>query len=122
MRVLLTDDQNTMRLALRRLLEQEPELHVVGEVAEVDDLLTQVRETRPDLVLLNWELPGIQADHIQHVRRGYPLRVVAFSENCAARQAALAAGADAFVSREEPVKGLLTTLRTVMGLSPWVLG
>ncbi len=35
MRVLLTDDQNKVRLALKQILEQEPELHVVGEVAEV---------------------------------------------------------------------------------------
>ena len=57
MRVLLADDQMKVRSALRLLLEQEPGLSVVGEAAEAKDLLAQVGTERPDLVLLDWELP-----------------------------------------------------------------
>jgi len=124
MRVLLTDDQTQMRLALRRLLEQEPELTVVGEAAEAKDLLTQVQKTQPDLVLLDWELPGLQAaDLLLTMHSHYcPLKVVAFSERREARQEALAAGADAFISKEDPQEKLLTTLRKVGGLSPRYVG
>jgi DNA-binding NarL/FixJ family response regulator len=124
MRVLLTDNRTKTRAALKRLLEQEPEVSVVGEVAGAEDLLAQVQETRPDLVLLDWELSGLQAtDLLSALHSLYrPLKVIAFSRNREARQEALAAGADAFVSREEPLEWLLITLHAVGGLSPCFVG
>ena len=124
MRVLLIDDRPQMRSALRCLLEQEPGLSIVGEAAETKGLLAQVHEIRPDLVLLDWELPGLQAADLLpslHVLR-CPPKVVAFSERREARQEALAAGADAFVSREDPPEWLLNTLRRVGRLSPYFVG
>ena len=61
MHVLLADDQAEVRSALRFLLEQELGMRVVGEVAEVEALLAQNEVTQPDLVLLDWELPGAQS-------------------------------------------------------------
>jgi DNA-binding NarL/FixJ family response regulator len=124
MRVLLTNDQTQVRSALRRLLEQESELSVVGEAGEAEDLLAQVQETRPDLVLLDWELPGLQAtDLLLAMHSRYcPLKVVAFSEHKEARQEALDAGADAFISKDDPQERLLITLRAVGGLSPCFVG
>jgi two-component system KDP operon response regulator KdpE len=124
MRILLTDDQSKRCTALKQFLEQESELSVVGEAVEATDLLMQAQETHPDLVLLDWGLPGLPATDVLSALHnlGYPLKVVAFSENREARYEALAAGADAFVSREDPQEWLLTTLRTVGGLSPCVVG
>ena len=123
MRIFLADDQAKVRSALRLLLEQEPGLCVVGEATEVEELLTQLKTTRPDLMLLDWELPHLSvakrsagsgehllsALHIQCPN----LRVIALSGRPEARQAALAAGADAFVSKGDPPERLLATLRTV---------
>lgn len=124
MRVFLADDQARVRSALRLLLEQERGLCVVGEAAEAEELLAQLKATRPDLMLLDWELPGLSltnsvgpGNHLLSVLHVfYPnLRVIALSGRPEARQAALAAGADAFVSKGDPPERLLTTLRT-MGL------
>lgn len=124
MRVLLTDNRTRVRSALKRLLERESELSVVGEVAEVKDLLVQVQETQPDLVLLDWELPDLPAIDLLSTLHSLhsPPKVVAFSEHMEARQEALAAGADAFVSKTDPGEWLLTTLRAVGGLSPRFVG
>ena len=125
MRVLVTEDQTKkMCEALKRLLAQESELNVVGQAAEAADLLIQVQETRPDLVLLDWELPGLERTDLLSALHdlGFPLKVVAFSESREMCHEALAAGVDAFVSREEPQEQMLTTLRTVGGLSPLFLG
>jgi DNA-binding NarL/FixJ family response regulator len=122
MRVFLADDQARVRSALRLLLEQEPGLCVVGEAAEAEELLVQIKATRPDLMLLDWELPGLslansvglgkQLLSVLHVF--YPnLRVIALSGRPEAHQAALAAGVDAFVSKGDPPERLLTTLRTM---------
>jgi len=53
MHVLLADDQSKVRSALRLLLEQEPELNVVGEATKADELLAQVGTVCPDIVLLD---------------------------------------------------------------------
>ena len=112
MRVLLADDQSKVRSALRLLLEQEPELSVVGEAAEVEDLLAQVEATQPDLVLLDWELPGLRADdRLSALRTLCPrLKVIALSGRPEARRAALSAGADAFVSKGDPPEQLLAAV------------
>jgi DNA-binding NarL/FixJ family response regulator len=114
MRVLLADDQTKVRSALRLLLEQEPGLSVVGEAAEAEDLLAQVEVTQPDLVLLDWELPGLRTDdRLSALRALCPqLKVIALSGQPEARRAALSAGADAFVSKGEPPERLLAALAT----------
>jgi DNA-binding NarL/FixJ family response regulator len=112
MRVLLADDQTKVRSALRLLLEQEPGLSVVGEAVEAEDLLAQVEATQPDLVLLDWELPGLRTDDRLSVLRALcpQLKVIALSGQPEARRAALSAGADAFVSKGEPPERLLAAV------------
>jgi pilus assembly protein CpaE len=124
MYVLLADDRANERAALKRLLEQEPELSVVGEAVEAEDLLDQARAVHPDLVLLDWDLPGLQATDLLLALHCilHSTKVVAYSERTEARREALAAGVDAFVSRDEPAEWLLITLYSVAGLSQCVLG
>jgi PleD family two-component response regulator len=55
MRVLVADDQATVRSALRRLLQEQPGFHVVAEVIRGEKLLDQAAATEPALVLLDWE-------------------------------------------------------------------
>lgn len=119
-RILLADDQSKVRSALRLLVEQEPGLIIVGEATEAENLLAQVEATQPDLVLLDWELPGLQTDdpstdsgqgRLSTLRTLCPgLKVIALSGQPEARRAALAAGADAFVSKGDPPEQLLATI------------
>jgi len=127
MRILLADDQPRVCSALRLLLEQEPELEVVGEAAEGETLLAQVASLHPDLVLLDWELPdaggagamrsgepGSGARLSALLRQLYPgLWVVALSGRHEARRDAQAAGVDAFVSKGDPPERLLEALRAL---------
>jgi DNA-binding NarL/FixJ family response regulator len=115
MRVFLADDQAKVRSALRLLLEQEPGLSVVGEAAKAEDLLAQVQTTLPDLVLLDWELPGLGSADLLSVLNslGCHLKVIALSGHLDAREEALVAGADAFVSKGEPPEQLLAALHAL---------
>jgi DNA-binding NarL/FixJ family response regulator len=54
MRIKVADNQPRVRHALRVLLEHQPGLEVVGEVADGGVLLPQVKAARPDMVLLHW--------------------------------------------------------------------
>lgn len=57
-RVLLADDQHLVREALAALLGLEPDLEVVAQVSRGDEVRPAVAETRPDVVLLDIEMPG----------------------------------------------------------------
>jgi len=115
MHILLADNQAEVRSALRFLLEQEPGMWVVGEAAEAEALLAQEAAIQPDLVLLDWELPGSQpADLLVALRLRRRTIVIALSGRLEARQEALNAGVDAFVSKGEPPDRLLATLYTFM--------
>jgi len=141
MRVFIADDWPKVRSALRLLLEQDPEMSVVGEATEAEGLLAQVSAIRPDLVLIDWELPGLQAANLStgatrtepvpsqvegSKRSGHHLlptlralcprlSVIALSGRPEARRAALAAGVDAFVSKGDPPDRLLEAVNDCRG-------
>lgn len=124
LRVLVADSHVTVRSALRRLLAEESDLHLVGEAVRARDLLALAQALRPDVVLLEWDLPGLGAGDggsgpAQPPRRlFYQLHALAFHPYVVvhsgwpqAQPAALLAGADAFVSQGSPPQHLLATLR-----------
>jgi DNA-binding NarL/FixJ family response regulator len=63
MRVLLADDQVSLRSALRLFLEHEPNVEVVGEVGDSRALLESTTSLRPDLVMFDWTLPPLKTAH-----------------------------------------------------------
>ena len=113
MQVLLADDQAKVRSALRLLLMDEPKVEVVGEVVDSTGLLDWVKVECPDLILLDWELPGLPTGALLPVLHNYcpDLRVVALSSRPEARQAALEAGADAFASKGDPPERVLEVIK-----------
>ncbi len=112
MRVLLADDQPNIRSALQLLLEQELGLHKVGEANNVSGLLSQVETNCPELVLLDWKLPGRKnVELLPSLRTKCPqLSVIVLSGHPEARRQALAAKADAFVSKAYTPERLLATI------------
>jgi DNA-binding response OmpR family regulator len=75
-------------------------------------LLFEVNDVQPDLVLLDWELPGLSGNgHLSALRAlNSKLKVIALSGRPEARQAALTCGVDAFVSKVEPPERLLAAV------------
>lgn len=113
--ILLADHRSRVRFALRTLLEEQFGLGVVGEVANGQDLLAQAGAICPDLVLLSWELPGLAGvELLPLLRRACPeTHVIVLSGRLGAQRAALAAGADAFVSKAAPPEQLLAAISLV---------
>ncbi|MGD8623364.1 MAG: response regulator transcription factor [Anaerolineae bacterium] len=112
MRILIADDQAKVRFALRVLLEHKPDFEIVGEAANAQDLLAQVKTVAPDVVLLAWELPGPSANYLPpSLKEACPgLAVIALSGRPEAQSAALDAGADAFVSKGDPPDRLMRAI------------
>ena len=113
MRVLLADDEMNVRSALKLLLEQESGISVAGEVTNYAELTSQIKNIIPDLVLLDWELPGeLGREFLNTMRREFPAtRVVVLSSQPDIKKRALSGGAAAFVSKEEPPERLISIIR-----------
>jgi len=58
MKALLVDDERLARSGLRRLLESHDDVTIVGEAANADEALSQIRRLNPDVVFLDVEMPG----------------------------------------------------------------
>jgi DNA-binding NarL/FixJ family response regulator len=113
MNILIGDAQPRIRFGLRLLFEQQPGWNVDGEVDNAQALLDAVRLRHPDLVLLDWELPGIpQEELLAQIRKQCPcLGVVIMSGKIELRSIALLAGADIFAYKADPPEKLLEQIR-----------
>lgn len=107
--VLIADDQPQVCSALRLMLRQDPDITVVAEAGDADQAILLAATRQPDLVLLDWELRGQRDGSVlAGLRAARPgLKVIALSGRPEARPAALAAGADVFVSKGDPPEQLL---------------
>ena len=117
MRVLLADDQSDVRFALRTLLEREPGVQVLGEAVGSEVLLGQMKVDCPDLVLLDWALPGMAGDELLLILRAacpdVSVVVLGGQPEAGVRRAVLDAGADAYVSKTDPPEQLLAAIKSV---------
>jgi DNA-binding NarL/FixJ family response regulator len=115
-RVFLADSHPDERSALRLLLV-DLNLEVVGEAADWPSTLRLAPATRPDMVLVDWGLvaKGSGASLVE-LRRACPAAVVIvlISHLDAREQAALSAGADAFISKGETSEQVVERLRTAV--------
>ena len=101
MHVLLADVHVQVRWALRTFLQEGLGFVVVGEVHEAEELLSLAEALRPDLIFLEWELPGLAPCAILAALSALELhgKVIVIGQRPECQQAALAAGADAFLCK-----------------------
>ena len=113
MRVVLAVQHSDLGLALQLYLDAEPGLSVVGTATEAASLRALLWTADPDLVILEWDLPGYAPvqllAEVKRVRSSSQIIVLGDDEGV--RQEALAGGADAFVVRGDSPVNLLATIR-----------
>lgn len=107
MRVFLCDDVPEFRALMRAFLEEAPECEVVGEAADGVAGVQGVASTRPDVVLLDLDMPGGDGlSAIPGMRQAVPgARIVVLSSFAADRmeRRVLDAGADAYLEKRTPL-------------------
>jgi len=116
-RLLLADDQALVRGALAALLTLEPDLAVVAEVGRGDEVLDAALRTRPDVALLDVEMPGLDGiAATAALREAVPacrvLVVTTFGRPGYLRRA-MEAGASGFVVKDTPARQLAEAVRRV---------
>ena len=119
-RIYLADAQPEERSALRLLL-LDMKMEVVGEAADWPTTLAQAPVSRADLLLIDWELlPNSATAALKKLRKACPaaLVIVLISHLDARQQAALSAGADAFISKSEMPERVAERLRAAVASIP----
>jgi two-component system, NarL family, response regulator DesR len=116
-KLLLADDQALVRGALAALLNLEADLEVVAEVGRGDEVVEEARRTRPDVALLDVEMPGLDGiAATSALRAAVPacriLVVTTFGRPGYLRRA-MAAGASGFVVKDTPARQLAEAVRRV---------
>jgi two-component system invasion response regulator UvrY len=110
-RVLVADGDTVVRAALRLLLARNPYFRVVAEAETLEALRRDAVSVQPDLILLDMDLRGLLPDELARICQ--TLSTVVLSTREEHRQAALDAGAAAFVCKSESPTQLLSVLQTV---------
>jgi len=115
MRVLIVDDQPRTRQSLRTLLTTWPRVGEVQEAANGRQAIGLVEQLEPDVVLMDIRMPemdGLEATQL--IKTRWPqVKIIMLSMYTEYVESALAAGADAFVSKGEPPKHLLSIVATI---------
>jgi DNA-binding NarL/FixJ family response regulator len=115
--VLLCDDQALVRVGLRKILDAEPEITVVGEAGDGEDAIAEAHRQRPDLVLMDIRMPvldGIEAT--RRIVRAQPATRVMILTTFGLDEyvyEALRAGASGFMLKDAPPEEIAAAVRIV---------
>lgn len=123
-RLVIADDHTIFRDGLKRLLESEPDLQVVGEAADGAEAIVQTQQTRPDILLLDLSMP--KTPGLETLRElatsGSPVHVILLTAAVEKRQIveALQMGARGIVMKDCATQLLIKSIHTVMNGQFWV--
>jgi two-component system response regulator DesR len=117
-RVLLAEDQAMVRGALVALLDREPDITVVAEVARGDEVIAAAQATQPDVALLDIEMPGgsgLEAAHaLRQVQPACRIVILTTFGRSGYLRRAMDSGAVGFLLKDAPAAELAGALRRVM--------
>jgi len=121
--VLLVDDNDLMRKTLRNLFESEPEFEVVGEAEHGEEAIGKAEELKPDLIVLDLSMPGMNGlEAAPILRNKVPAVILVLVTNYASYAMAAPAreaGIHAVVPKNQAATHLMPTIRALFeGESP----
>ena len=112
-RVLLADDQHLIREAIASLLGLEPDLEVVAQVGRGDEVVAAVHVHRPDVIVLDIEMPGMDGLRVAESLPGQAIVILTSFGRPGYLRRALAAGVRGFISKDAPASELAAAIRKV---------
>jgi DNA-binding NarL/FixJ family response regulator len=115
-RIVLVDDQRSVRRGLAMRLQLEPDITVVGEAEDGSEAVEAAQTLQPDVLVMDYEMPGMDGIEATKTLAGLGLdsKVVMLSihDNPTVKQAAAGAGVHAFVAKHQPSETLLAAIRS----------
>jgi DNA-binding NarL/FixJ family response regulator len=125
-RILLADDHAVFREGLRRLIEEDAALSVVGEAANGEEALALAAELLPDVLVLDVQMPGMPGPEVARLirDRGLSARVLGLSahDDPAYVERFLNGGALGYVTKDRPPSLIVEAVRQVaQGMPIWLV-
>ena len=116
-RILLADDHAVFREGLRAVLGSEPDMEIVGEAATGTEVVERAAELRPDVILMDIQMPGINGiEATRHIRSARPdvgVVVLTMFEDDDSVFSAMRAGARGYVLKGADPSEILKVVRAV---------
>ncbi|MDX2106995.1 MAG: response regulator transcription factor [Candidatus Melainabacteria bacterium] len=123
-KILIVEDHLLTRLGLKMVLDQDPNLEVIGEAEDGVDCLNKIEQLNPDVVLLDIGLPlidGIECAYRLNKKQSKSRIIFRSShEELSVIFPAFATGADGFCSKNNPDSILIKAINTVAAGYPWL--
>ena len=117
-KIILADDHVLIRQGLKKLIEENKALEVIGEAGDGLELLDVLDSTAPDLIILDISMPQLRGiEVINEVKRIYPkVRILMITMHKSEQYflCAMAAGADGYLLKEDSDNELLSAIDVVM--------
>ena len=124
-RVLLVDDQPLVRAGLGLILRSQPDMRVVGECGDGDQVVAAVAEHRPDVICMDVQMPGVsgvEATRLVRAAGGPPVCVLTTFGEENILWSAVEAGAAGFELKSATPENLVEAIRTVAAGGTWIDG
>lgn len=119
LRIVLADDHAVVRGGLKALIDDQPDLEVVGEASDGDSACRLARELSPDVMVMDVSMPGLTGDQVaEELKRDDPgVKILALTifEDKAHLRKMLRAGASGYVLKLATGDELLRAIRVVAG-------
>lgn len=113
--IFLAESEKHVLEALRIWMEQQADITILGEARSAESLLAQVCQQSPNVILLDWNLPGIHHQRlIRTLRECCPAaKLVAFSVKPEDEKAAKEHGVDGFISKQLSAELFMASLNNI---------
>ncbi len=123
-RVLIADDHPVVRAGIKTMIEKEPDLCVVGEIAEGDRVESLTRQWQPHVLVLDINMPGLDpvaaTRSLKKHRPALNILVLTAYDDDAYVTGLLSAGATGYLLKEEALDTLVTAIRAVARGESWL--
>ena len=117
-RVVVADDHRLLLEALKGILEPIEDLELAGVTTEACDLVGLLRELQPDLLVLDYAMPGIEGwtllRRVRRVQSGLPVVLLTGSDDPRLAQEAIAHGARGFVHKSADPEDMVAAFRAAL--------
>lgn len=125
-RIILADDHVIFRQRMKRLIDAEPGLEVVGEASDGNELLQCLQKGEPDMAILDISMPGMGSIGMtREIRRQYPhvkVLILTMHKNSEYLYAAIATGAHGYLLKEDSDIELFKAIKSIRKNKTYITG
>ncbi len=116
-RILLVDDHTDVRTSLRSAIEAQPDMRVTGEATSGEDTIARVKQTRPDVLVLDLHLTDgngwVVLERLATTGQLPPTLVLSACEESVFARRLLAAGARGYLMKDAPLARIVAAIREI---------